>query len=79
MNALRFAGDDYTTVMSFALEMRTREIWFTYTTRDLPHKKGAIRETKFLGVISVTKPLLKQLKKMFLLNLQNLNASVIKI
>ena len=42
--------------------MRTREIWFTYTTRDLPHKKEAIRETKFLGVNSVTKPLLKQLK-----------------
>ena len=50
-----------------------------YTTRDLPHKKEAIRETKFLGVISVTKPLLKQLKKMFLLNLHNLNASVVKI
>ena len=46
----------------FALEMRTREIWFTYTTRDPPHKKGAILETKFLGVNSVTKLLLKQLK-----------------
>lgn len=43
--------------------MRTLEIWFTYTTRDLPHKKRAIRETKFLGVISVTKLLLKQLKQ----------------
>ena len=42
--------------------MRTREMWFTYTTRDLPHKKGAIRETKFLGVNSVTKLLLKQLE-----------------
>ena len=43
--------------------MRTREMWFTYTTRDLPHKKGAIRETKFLGVNSVTKLLLKQLEQ----------------
>ena len=43
--------------------MRTREIWFTYTTRDLPHKKGAILETKFLGVNSVTKLLLKQLEQ----------------
>ena len=43
--------------------MQTREIWFTYPTRDLPHKEVAICKTKLLGFISVTKPLLKQLKQ----------------
>ena len=52
--------------------MRRREIWFTYPTRDLPHKKVAIRKNEIPWRYLSDQTSFKQLKqKNFSLNLQN--------